>query len=88
MTQSERELRRQLDLANRVIVELKTLLTRRTNTLRIRAERAEAEIADRCPSCDHKRVSHDADGRCWYIVENGTPGSNLVCPCAPRKDEG
>jgi hypothetical protein len=41
---------------------------------------------DRCPSCDHKSEYHDADGRCWFTVDHGTPGSNLVCPCAPRRD--
>jgi hypothetical protein len=41
---------------------------------------------DRCPSCDHKSEFHDADGRCWFTVDHGTPGSNLVCPCAPRRD--
>jgi hypothetical protein len=41
---------------------------------------------DRCPSCDHKREYHDAGGRCWFTVDHGTPGSNLVCPCAPRRD--
>jgi hypothetical protein len=43
---------------------------------------------DRCPSCDHKREYHAADdGRCWFTVDHGTPDSNLVCPCAPRRDD-
>lgn len=46
---------------------------------------AEAPTA-RCPSCDHKREFHDADGRCWFTVDHGVPESNLVCPCAPRRD--
>lgn len=45
---------------------------------------------ERCPSCDHEMRYHDVDGRCWFTVENGVLGSNLVCPCigapAPEPD--
>ncbi|MFE1348166.1 hypothetical protein [Streptomyces sp. NPDC058757] len=45
---------------------------------------AEAHGTDRCASCDHQRTYHDADGQCWFTVDWGRPGSNLVCPCTPR----
>jgi len=47
---------------------------------------AEAHDTDRCPSCDHQWTYHDADGQCWFTVDWGRPGSNLVCPCAPRPE--
>jgi hypothetical protein len=50
-------------------------------------ETAREARQDRCPSCDHKAEYHAADdGKCWFTVDHGTPGSNLVCPCAPRRD--
>lgn len=42
---------------------------------------------DRCPSCDHKAEYHDVDSRCWFTVDHGVAGSNLGCPCAPRRDD-
>jgi hypothetical protein len=40
----------------------------------------------RCPSCDHETGVHDVDGRCWFTVSRGVPGSNLVCPCDSRRE--
>lgn len=48
---------------------------------------AEAPV-ERCPSCDHEVAYHDVDGRCWFTVDQGVVGSNLVCPCDSRRDEG
>lgn len=41
----------------------------------------------RCESCDHKAKYHDSEGQCWFTVQHGKPGSNLVCPCIPRKPD-
>jgi len=50
------------------------------------ADEAEAGTAKtRCPSCDHKAKYHDVDGKCWFTVERGMPGSNLVCPCVAAR---
>ena len=57
-----------------------------SDVLRRLAGETPATEAQRCPSCDHEAKYHAADdGRCWFTVDHGLPGSNLVCPCAPRK---
>lgn len=40
----------------------------------------------RCPSCEHGLDIHDADGRCWFTVASGLPGTDLVCPCKMTKE--
>ncbi|MFI1165602.1 hypothetical protein ACH4UM_18800 [Streptomyces sp. NPDC020801] len=50
--------------------------------LRRLANKEQSDSPVRCQSCDHEAQYHDSDGRCWFTVERGTPGSNLVCPCA------
>lgn len=39
----------------------------------------------RCTSCDHEAQYHDADGRCWFTVEQGVPGRDCVCACQRRR---
>lgn len=40
----------------------------------------------RCWGCDHTTDMHQPDG-CWYTVEHGSPGQNLVCPCSIPRDQ-
>lgn len=41
----------------------------------------------RCWSCDHTWDIHQPEG-CWYTVDQGRSGENLVCPCSvPRGTE-
>ena len=42
---------------------------------------------ERCTSCEHEMCYHDVDGRCWFTVEQGTPGHDLVCACLRRVGE-
>jgi len=48
---------------------------------------ASQPATDRCTSCEHSQRYHDADGRCWFTVEYGLPGRDLVCPCKIRHVE-
>jgi len=48
---------------------------------------ASQPATDRCTSCEHPQQYHDADGRCWFTVEYGLPGRDLVCPCKIRHVE-
>jgi hypothetical protein len=47
------------------------------------------ELADRaavrCSSCEHEAQYHDADGRCWFTVEQGVPERDAVCSCQLRR---
>jgi hypothetical protein len=52
------------------------------------AQHAKQSEMERCPSCDHEKKFHAPDdGRCWFTVDHGVTGSNLVCPCAPLREE-
>lgn len=50
---------------------------------------AKAQDADRasarCSSCEHGLDIHDADGRCWFTVQQGVPDRDLVCSCKLRR---
>lgn len=46
---------------------------------------ANDRAAVRCTSCDHEAQHHDADGRCWFTVEQGVPGRDCVCSCQRRR---
>lgn len=37
-------------------------------------------VVPRCSSCEHP-VSMHSGGSCFFAVQSGTPGANLVCPC-------
>ena len=41
--------------------------------------------AERCTSCEHEAQYHDNGGRCWFTVEWGVPGRDLVCACQLRR---
>lgn len=34
-----------------------------------------------CPSCWHPWTMHQPGG-CWFTVQHGKPGQNMVCPCS------
>ncbi|MBZ6207479.1 hypothetical protein KVH31_13325 [Streptomyces olivaceus] len=58
----------------------------RVAELRRVADETAATETQRCVSCDHEAKYHAADdGRCWFTVDRGVPGSDLVCPCAPHQ---
>lgn len=57
------------------------------SSLRLMASAGRVPVAARCSSCDHQAKFHDTDGRCWFTVDHGIPGSNLVCPCAPARED-
>lgn len=60
-------------------------VNRAVSELRRMADETATETQRRCPSCDHEAKYHAADdGRCWFTVNHGVPGANLVCPCIPR----
>ncbi|MEU9436561.1 hypothetical protein [Streptomyces sp. NPDC048252] len=46
---------------------------------------ATERAAVRCSSCEHEAQYHDADGRCWFTVEQGVPERDAVCSCLLRR---